>query len=197
MSDPVTGAGRPRNGEPRRLARRREAFAVHYAETLNATRSAIFAGYSPKSAAVQGALMLADERVTAIIDRRRREMARTAGASAQRIVDALCEIAFADLREAFHPDGRLRLPSEIPDHLAGAVSEYTGGGVKSPPKVKLADKLTALKMLGDHLGMFRQRVELSGPDGGPVDVRNLSDQQLVALIAAQVELSVVQQPDPG
>jgi phage terminase small subunit len=40
-------------------------------------------------------------------------------------------------------------------------------------KFKLADKKAALVDIGKHLGMFKERVELGGPDGEPVRVEML------------------------
>jgi len=42
-------------------------------------------------------------------------------------------------------------------------------------KFKLADKRAALVDLGRHLGMFKDRIEHSGPDGGPVEVKIIGD----------------------
>ena len=42
-------------------------------------------------------------------------------------------------------------------------------------KFKLADKRAALVDLGKHLGMFKDRIEHSGPDGGPVEVKIIGD----------------------
>jgi phage terminase small subunit len=38
-------------------------------------------------------------------------------------------------------------------------------------RFKLADKRRPLVDLGKHLGLFREKVEHSGPDGGPVEVQ--------------------------
>ena len=36
-------------------------------------------------------------------------------------------------------------------------------------KFKLADKRAALVDIGKHIGMFKERVELTGANGGPVE----------------------------
>jgi phage terminase small subunit len=50
-----------------------ELFILEYVKTGNATRAAIGAGYSPRSAGTQGSLLLADEGVAAEISRRQAE----------------------------------------------------------------------------------------------------------------------------
>lgn len=73
---------------------------------------------------------------------------------------------------------------EIDEDTAAAISEVsqTAAGLK----VKLYDKRAALVDIGKHLGMFKERMELTGKDGAPIEVRSLndlSDEQL-ALIAS-------------
>jgi hypothetical protein len=67
------------------------------------------------------------------------------------------------------------------------VSETTtehGGSLK----LKTNDKLKALELLGRHLGMFKEKVEVTGKDGGPIQTQNadpdlssLSDEEFEAL----------------
>jgi len=49
-------------------------------------------------------------------------------------------------------------------------------------KFKLADKRAALVDLGKHLGLFKDRIEHSGKDGGPVEVKQVSDIEAARLI---------------
>jgi hypothetical protein len=49
-------------------------------------------------------------------------------------------------------------------------------------RFKLADKRGPLTDLGKHLGLFKERVEHSGPDGGPVEVKQYTDIEAARLI---------------
>ena len=49
-------------------------------------------------------------------------------------------------------------------------------------KFKLASKLVALELLGKHLGLFKDRVEHTGKDGGPVEVKHYTDIEAARLI---------------
>lgn len=37
-------------------------------------------------------------------------------------------------------------------------------------KIRISPKIAALEKLGDHLGLFTKRVELTGEGGGPVEI---------------------------
>ena len=39
------------------------------------------------------------------------------------------------------------------------------------PRFKLADKIRSLELLGKYLKLFTDKVELGGPDGGPMPMR--------------------------
>lgn len=49
-------------------------------------------------------------------------------------------------------------------------------------RFKLADKRGPLVDLGKHLGIFKERVEHSGPDGGPIEVKQYTDIEAARLI---------------
>ena len=56
-----------------------------------------------------------------------------------------------------------------------------------PQKITAPDKLSALDKIARHLGMFRDRLEHTGPDGGPIVTTELSDierlQRVLAILA--------------
>ena len=62
--------------------------------------------------------------------------------------------------------------AEIDDDTAAAIAEVaqTRDGIK----IKFHDKLGALEKIGKHLGMFVDRHEHSGKDGGPIETVELS-----------------------
>lgn len=55
---------------------------------------------------------------------------------------------------------------DLPAHIRSAVSEValTRDGFK----IKMHDKVGALTQMGRHLGMFTEKVEMSGKDGAPI-----------------------------
>jgi phage terminase small subunit len=100
-------------------------------------------------------------------------------------LEELAKIGFADIRKAVQwgkglavPDetGEMRIAngvamidsSELDDQTAAAIAEVaqTRDGIK----IKFNDKRAALMDIGRHLGMFKERVEMTGKDSGPLQV---------------------------
>lgn len=90
-----------------------------------------------------------------------------------RVLKELRAMALSDLREMYDAKGKLKHPKDWPDHVARAVvsvdvfEEFEGVGkerelVGYTKRVKMADKLKALEMIGKHLRMFIDRVEHNG-----------------------------------
>lgn len=120
------------------------------------------------------------------------------------VLGELAKIGFADIRKAVEwrgnmtretdqPDGgdvlvikeitnqqvRLIDSDKIDDDTAAAIAEVrqspTGG-----LSIKLHDKRGALVDLGRHLGLFKERVELTGKDGKPIETQDVSARDILA-----------------
>jgi phage terminase small subunit len=50
-------------------------------------------------------------------------------------------------------------------------------------EIKLHDKVKALELIGDHLGMFTKKLEMTGKDGGPIEVSALTPEERKTRIA--------------
>ena len=50
-------------------------------------------------------------------------------------------------------------------------------------EIKMHDQAAALVNVAKHLGMFPNKVEHSGPDGGPVTIANMTEEQMEARLA--------------
>ena len=57
------------------------------------------------------------------------------------------------------------------------VAELASIGFAEIPEapIRVPDKIAALDKLGRHLGMFVQRIEHAGPDGGPITVQEADE----------------------
>lgn len=161
------------------LTDKQARFVEEYMVDLNATQAAIRSGYSARTAADIGRQLLRKTPVAVAIAERQTALSERTGVTAERVIAELAKIAFCDIRKAVRwgsvPSGEGSggaypvelVPSEsIDDDTAAAVSEVslTQTGVK----IKMHDKRAALVDLGKHLGMFRERVEHTGADGGPI-----------------------------
>jgi len=161
--------------EPKKLNRRQEEFVRAYLLDLNAVAAYRRAGYKATghSAEVAAARLLKNVEVAKAIETAMAERAARTNIDADRIVRELGKIAFFDVRKALNDDGSMKPISELDDDMAAALASFDivelggeqGGVIR---KVRLADKLRALELIGKHLGMFRERVEVSGDAANPL-----------------------------
>jgi phage terminase small subunit len=178
------------------LTPKERLFALEYLVDLNATQAAIRAGYSKKTAGAIGHENLKKPEIKEFLDEQIAKREKRVEVTADRVLAELMRVGFSDLRRAFNEDGSLKAPKDWPDDVAAAMSsvevveEFEGKGedrqqVGWTKKVKLWDKPRALEMLGKHLKLFAERVEHSGPSGGPIEFRDgLSDAERMARLVA-------------
>lgn len=149
------------------MTEKQERFCEEYMIDLNATQAAIRAGYSSKSANVDGPRLLSNARVRARVDKMRAEQSRRTGINADVVIRELARIARLNPKAVIDLNSATTLPNASDDDLA-AISSVR---VKTIPgedhdgverEVKFHDKVKALELLGRHLGMFTDKVEHSG-----------------------------------
>ena len=177
----------------KKLTAKQAAFVQEYMIDLNATQAAIRAGYSAKTAASQGERLSRNVEIQAAIQAAMKARQERTEITQDRVLAELAKIAFGDQRAVMEwgPSGvKLRDSKDLTDDQAAIVAEVSesvtaAGGTL---KLKTHDKVGALKLLGEHLGMFKQRVELTGKDGGPIqsqdappDLSSLTDEELEQL----------------
>lgn len=199
------------------LTPKQRAFVREYLIDLNATQAAIRAGYAEVSASAEGSRLLGNVKVAAAVEAAMKSRAERTDITADRVLKELAKIGFADIRKAVkwqsamiteedNPDGgdiaviktvvtntvQMVASDELDDETAAAIAEVSQnatGGVK----IKLHDKRAALVDIGRHLGMFKDRVEHSGPNGGPIEMREVSDldrAKAMAFLASKVKREV-------
>jgi len=146
---------------------RQSRFVEEYLIDLNAARAVRRAGYSKRSAGVQGYRMLRNKVIAAAIAKAKAERALRTGITADRVVIELAKVAFGDPRRLLSWGSGgviLRDSDELTEAEAALVSEVaetrtSTGGTR---RVKLHCKMTALTALARHLGLFAS----GGPGGG-------------------------------
>jgi hypothetical protein len=109
------------------------------------------------------------------------------------VVRRLARIADLDLRKFFTEEGVLRPIQELPEDVAGAIASVDVIKRKDDAeeyRVRLPDRIRALDLLGRHLGMFRDRVEVTGRGLEPL-LPELTDEELLERFMAKVY------PGPG
>lgn len=132
------------------LPPRQQRFVEEYLLDLNATQAAIRAGYSAKTADVQGSRLLGNAKVAAAI-----QAAKSARSARTAITqDWVLERLRENVERAMTADA-------VRDSEGNAIGLYTYQGAVANG---------ALTLIGKHLGMFAERHEVSAPGGGPVQV---------------------------
>lgn len=167
--------------EDRSLTPKQARFVEEYLKDLNATQAAIRAGYSERTANEQGARLLANVSVAAVVAKRKAELTEDAGITQERVLQELSALAFSSVTHyrMNAETGALEAAPGAPPNAMAAVSSveyesYTDalGGVTRKVKFKLWDKPGQVKLAGRYKAVkgFFDKVEVSGPNGGPIEV---------------------------
>lgn len=157
-----------------RLTAKQKRFIEEYLIDLNATQAAIRAGYSKKTAAAIGAENLEKPHIAAEIQRRMTERQKRTEVTQDRVVKELARLAFANAadfvtvekREVDAGDGNsiavdcatVKHTSELTADQQAAIAGIKQGA--NGVELKLCDKLKALELLGRHMGMFTDKLDV-------------------------------------
>lgn len=148
----------------KQLTDKQKKFVEEYLIDLNATQSAIRAGYSPKTANEQGARLLANVSIQEAISKAMAERSRRTGINQDRIVQELARIAFVKITDVVDPDGEIN--TNASDDDLACIESYkvedsdSVNGSSSKREVKLASKIKALELLGKHVGMWNDKIQV-------------------------------------
>jgi phage terminase small subunit len=146
---------------------RQSLFVKEYLVDLNATRAAIAAGYSERTAESQASRLLRNVNVKQEVDKRMEKRAEKLEITAEYVLGKIkdtverCSQAF----ELSDKEGR-RL----------GIFQFDANAV-----------LKGCELLGKHKKLFTDKIESSGPNGGPIryaDLSSLSDEQIAILESA-------------
>ncbi len=118
-----------------KLTPKQQRFVEEYLIDLNATQSAIRAGYSAKTAQEIGSENLSKPMVAKAIAEAQEKLSNKAQVTVEMVVQGL-------LKEA---------------------QDYAEGSTQSA-------RVSAWAHLGKHLGMFKDKIEHTGPNGGSIDL---------------------------
>jgi phage terminase small subunit len=147
-------------------------FAHEYLIDKSKKEAAIRAGYSEKTAVKIGSEVYNRPHVKAWINERLAEKCQELDVTAERIIQELALIGFANLKGAYNPDGSFKHFPDMPEEVQRVISGmdvdelFEGHGeereqVGFTKKVRQWDKLKALELLGKNLKMWTDKVEVS------------------------------------
>jgi len=171
------------------LTPKMKLFCEEWIIDFNATRAAISAGHSERSAAEIGSENLTKPKIQAYIRDLMAERSERTQVTADMVVTRLAQIAFADIDrivkvvEKAAPDTTTTgesgtdsskkqnvvvFPTDsIPKHMRGAIAGIKQG--RDGIEVKVHDPIAALQLLGRHLGMWNDKLKVDPGD----DLMNL------------------------
>lgn len=148
-----------------KLTKRQQLFIDEYLIDLNATQAAIRAGYSAKTADQQGSRMLANVKVQQAVAEAMAARSKRTGVNQDRVVLELAKLAFVKMTDLVDSHGRIRDDATDDDLACIESVKYkssesdTWSSVER--EVKISSKLKALELLGKHLGMWNDKLDVN------------------------------------
>jgi phage terminase small subunit len=150
----------------KKLTDKQQQFVEEYLVDLNVTQAALRAGYSEKTAYSIGHENLKKPEVQEAIQRAVQERQERTRVTADRVIQELARIGFADFRNVFDESGNLKDPTMLDEETAAAISSIEvvtknlgEGEVEYINKIKFWDKNSSLEKLGRHLKLFTDKVD--------------------------------------
>lgn len=162
------------------MTEKQKIFADEYLIDLNATRAYRKAYPSVKkdeTAAQAGSRMLRNVKVAEYIAERMQARQERTEITQDRVLEELAAIAFAratDYAEVKDDQVFIKDTAGLSKNQIKAIAGIKQG--KFGIEVKLSDKEKALELLGRHLGMFKDRVEVSGLEEEKTKLSDLIEQ---------------------
>ncbi|MCI7099855.1 MAG: terminase small subunit [Lachnospiraceae bacterium] len=149
------------------MTAKQKRFVEEYLIDLNATQAAIRAGYSPETAGSIGNENLKKPEIRARIDKAMAERSKRTGINQDRVLQELAKLAFVNPADVIDfEEATVRYDASEEDLACiQSVKVKTMSGDKgdmTEREVRMYDKKAALELLGKHLGMFKDKVEISG-----------------------------------
>lgn len=149
---------------------KQKRFCQEYAVDSNATQAAIRAGYSAKTAEVQGSRLLSYANVAEEIKRLKNKTAGKLEITREMIAAELMKIGFSNITDYINKDFSIKDLIKLAKEKTAAIESITvdevtiGTRKKTRVKFKLYDKPEALEKLAKYIGFYeednKQKAEL-------------------------------------
>ena len=181
------------------LTSKQAAFVAEYLTDLNATKAAIRAGYSPGSANVIASENLYKPNIVAAIEKGKEQRLSRVNTTADSVLHEISLLAASNVEHYYIDDfGQLKPTAEAPEGAMRAIQSIKRkvrhdkeGGITYEVEFRLWDKPGSLKLMGKHANVAAcfERVEHTGPKGGPIEFANLSTEELLARHKALIDIA--------
>lgn len=158
--------GQPTRKEVTGVNYRDAAFCTEYLVDFDAKNAALRAGFAPGTARNAAAWIHPEHptkpNLRKEIDRLIAQRSIRTGITADRVLQEIARIAFADITDVVDTDtGGVRKDASRDDTAAIALVTVKKGKI-SEKGVRMHDKVHALELLGRHLGMLKEDISISG-----------------------------------
>lgn len=167
-----------------KLTPKQKLFADEYLIDLNATRAYKVAYKSIKkdeTANVNSSRLLRNAKVSKYIKERMDERSKRTEITQDNVLKELATIAFAKVTDFVTIENGVVIvkdTKDIPNNLLPAIASIKEG--KNGIEVSFYSKDKSLELLGRHLGMFNDKLEISGTLNNPME--GLTTEELKKLI---------------
>ena len=146
-----------------KLTDKQKKFIDEYLVDLNATQAAIRAGYKEKAAYRTGAENLRKPQIQEEIQKRMEERQKRTEITQDMVLQELAAIAFARATDYVSVMGgmvQVKDTDQLSDSQIAAIAgiKETQNGIE----VKLGSKEKTLELLGRHLGMWNDKLDVAG-----------------------------------
>lgn len=148
-----------------KLTEKQKRFVEEYLIDLNATQAAIRAGYKVNNARIIAAENLSKLNIAEAIEKALAERSRRTGVNQDRVIQELAKIAFINAPDVINTkDATIKAGATSDDTAAiqsvkvKVIPTKEGEGVER--EIKFNDKIKALELLGKHLGMWKDKLDV-------------------------------------
>lgn len=168
-------------GQIKPLTPRQQAFVQEYLVDQNGTQAAIRAGYALFSAFSTASTLLSYPNIKSAVERGMAQRASRVGVTAAGVLQEMALLANSDVDHYYiDDDGQVQLTASAPQGATRAIQSIkkrtklhydTDGNITGKTydvELRLWDKPNPLKLMGKQVGLFAEKVEHSGPGGGPI-----------------------------
>lgn len=149
------------------LTDKQKRFCEEYMIDLNASQSAIRAGYSEDSAKEQGSRLLTNANIQEYISELKQSKSEELNISQNMVLKELMKVAFGDVKNYFDDNGRLIDINELENQISASIKSVTVQQEKitsdgkstfesSIKKIESYDKLKALEIINKMLGFYEK-----------------------------------------
>lgn len=175
-----------------KLTARQAAFVEQYLIDKCGREAAIRAGYDPATAGTQASALMRDPHVYAALERAMALRSARVNVTQDAVLSEMSLLANSDVNHYWVDEatGKIHLTEDAPHGALRAISSVkrrkfvredkeTGDvHIRYEVEIRLWDKPAPLKLMGRHVGLFPNRVEVTGKGGAPIEFAAMTKEQL-------------------